>query len=191
MKKNIIVFGAVVAISVSILSCSSKKSSAKENSSPQTSANTTQTSTSRSVPVQGPASLSMKFTGMTPHIGQMLVINVIDSINDSIVIDTGLAKVPSDTFEMSFGPKLMKAQSYRIDFFADLNKNGKYDKPPVDHSWRISLSKLMGDTTIAFVHTTNFTDIGSPKIPASLQGSQQSNPHANKGKNQHKAKEKG
>jgi hypothetical protein len=192
MKKALVVVGATLAISVSIASCSSKQSNTKQSGSPQTSANTTQTTSSQSMPAQGPASLSMKFTGMTPHVGQLLVINVKDSANDSMVLDTGMASVPSDTFEMNFGPKLMKGQSYSVDFFADLNKNGKYDKPPTDHAWRIPLSKVMSDTVITFVHNTNFTDIGSPKIPHYLQKSQQSDSNKNQGnKDQRKTKKKG
>jgi hypothetical protein len=189
MKKVIVVVGAALAISAVIVSCSSKQSSAKQSSSPQISANTTQTSTGQSIPAQEPASLSMRFTGMTPHVGQMFVFNIKESASDSVVIDTGIVSVPSDTFELSLGRKLMKGKSYLIDFFADLNKNGKYDKPPVDHAWRIPLLKLTGDTTITFVHNTNFTDIGSPKIPASLQKSDLS---TDKGKNAtEKRKEKG
>jgi hypothetical protein len=194
MKKVLFVVGAALAISAPITSCSSKQSNAKQSGSPQTSANTTQTSTGQSMQAQGPVSLSMMLTGMTPHIGQMLVFNIKDSANDSMVIDTGLASIMSDTFKVSFGPKLIKGQSYNIDFFADLNKNGKYDKPPVDHSWRIPLSKAMSDTTITFVHNTNFIDIGSPKIPQNLQKSQQtqqSGAQKSKGnKNQDKKKGK-
>ena len=110
-------------------------------------------------PSGGPYSLSMSFTGMTPHIGQMMELWVVDSTYNSIVKDTVIAAVPADTFTLALGTILVDMRSYRVDFYADLNGNGKYDPPPVDHAWRIPLSDVVADTTIPFVHNTNFTDI--------------------------------
>ena len=57
---------------------------------------------------------------------------------------------------------IVPGNSYNIDFFADLNGNRMYDKPPTDHAWRLQLMNVMGDTTLSFTHNTSFTDIGLP-----------------------------
>jgi hypothetical protein len=61
---------------------------------------------------------------------------------------------------IAFGKILVDQRSYMLDFWADLNGNGTYDAPPVDHAWRIMLAGTAQDSTIAFTHNTNFTDIG-------------------------------
>jgi len=96
---------------------------------------------------------------MTPHIGQMMALKVIDVKDSSLAADTTITAVPSDAFQISFGAKLISGHSYNIDFWADLNKNGEYDPPPVDHAWRITLKDVAADTTVAFAHNTNFTDV--------------------------------
>jgi hypothetical protein len=40
-----------------------------------------------------------------------------------------------------------------------LNGNGTYDAPPADHAWRIEIETVNGDTTVPFLHNTDFTDI--------------------------------
>ncbi|MBX9641267.1 MAG: T9SS type A sorting domain-containing protein, partial [Mycobacteriaceae bacterium] len=79
--------------------------------------------------------------------------------------DTGLYKdtvivvsVTAATFDISSW-KIKPGLSYKIDFYADHNKNGTYDAPPIDHAWRISLDKVVSDTIVNFAHNTTFTDI--------------------------------
>jgi len=54
---------------------------------------------------------------------------------------------------------VIPGNSYDVDFFADHNKNGKYDAPSVDHAWRLTVDTLVGDTIVPFAHNTSFTDI--------------------------------
>jgi hypothetical protein len=75
-------------------------------------------------------------------------------IKDTIIIE----ELTSADFEIT-SASLMSGHSYTINFFADFNDNGVYDAPPVDHSWQIALDSIAGDTTITFVHNTDFTDI--------------------------------
>ena len=105
--------------------------------------------------------LTVHFTGMTPHVGEMLTLYLRES-------DTGIYKdavvvspVPDPTFDiMSW--EIKPGKSYHIDFYADHNKNGMYDPPATDHAWRINLNNVLGDTIINFAHNTNFTDIFGP-----------------------------
>jgi plastocyanin len=105
--------------------------------------------------------LTVHFTGMTPHLDEMLTLFLRES-------DTGIYKdtvvvspVPDPTFDM-MSWRIKPGKSYHIDFYADHNKNGSYDSPATDHAWRINLNNVMGDTIIDFAHNTKFTDIFGP-----------------------------
>lgn len=111
--------------------------------------------------------LTLHFTAMTPHLGQKITLFLKQT-------DTGLYKdtviVPSVAgaiFDM-VSWKIKPGISYKIDFYADHNKNGVYNAPPVDHAWRISLDNVKGDSIINFVHNTTFTNIFSVTSAESL-----------------------
>jgi plastocyanin len=102
--------------------------------------------------------LTVQFSGMTPHIGQLFELYVTNTedgmIKDTVIIE----ELTSADFEVT-SASLMSGHSYTINFWADFNDNGVYDAPPVDHAWQIALDSIGGDTTITFVHNTDFTDI--------------------------------
>ena len=100
--------------------------------------------------------LTINFTGMTPHVGENIWLSLSNK-NSGIEIERK-SVVASENFEVEFSG-IEKNHSYNIDFFADHNKNGSYDTPPVDHSWRLELNDATGNTTLNFQHNTNFTDI--------------------------------
>ncbi|MGM0621947.1 MAG: T9SS type A sorting domain-containing protein, partial [Bacteroidota bacterium] len=75
-------------------------------------------------------------------------------IKDSITVN----QVTEADFDIKSN-SLLKGNSYNIDFFADLNLNGSYDIPPLDHAWRLTLDNVEGDTTLFFSHNLDFTDI--------------------------------
>ena len=109
--------------------------------------------------------LTINFTGMTPHVGQLLELRVVDSLSGMTVADTAIASVASADFQISFSGVLQEDKSYSVDFFADLNKNGAYDSPPADHAWRMMIPAVSGNVTLAFAHNTQFTDV---RYPANL-----------------------
>lgn len=102
--------------------------------------------------------LNVHFTGMTPHVGQKLTLFLVWAdtgfYQDTIVV----SPVPGPVFDIN-SYKIIPGLSYSIDFYADHNKNGIYDSPPVDHAWRLQLNSVLGDTIVNFAHNTNFTDI--------------------------------
>jgi uncharacterized protein (DUF2141 family) len=112
-----------------------------------------------------PFDLAVNFAGMTPHIGQLLTVKLFDSTQNIFMSETSLQAVPSDSFQIDLGRRALSGHSYAIDFFADLNRNGVYDKPPTDHAWRIGLREVTHDTGIAFNHSTGFTDVNFPAKP--------------------------
>lgn len=100
--------------------------------------------------------LTVNFTNMNPHVGQMLYLSVVD-INSGKEIERTTEDI-NVNFSMQVSG-IEKNHSYKVDFFADHNGNGMYDAPPTDHAWRMELNNATGDTTLMFTHNTGFTDI--------------------------------
>lgn len=101
----------------------------------------------------------LEFSGMTPHIGQLLEVRLVEMTS---MIEAGRARieqVPADEFDV-FLPYINTGETYYVDIYADLNGNGVYDAPPADHAWRMELLDVEGDEDDNFVHNTSFTDIG-------------------------------
>lgn len=104
--------------------------------------------------------LTVGFEGMTPHLGQKFFFYLKDAATGLYMDSTTLDAVRGASFEL--GSSLIKpGNSYFIDFYADHNGNGKYDAPPADHAWRMSLEDVKGDTAMTFTHNVNFTNIFS------------------------------
>ena len=100
--------------------------------------------------------LTVQFTGMTPHVGQGLWLSVNDTLSNMEL--KRIHQVVEENFSIDV-VGIMPGESYHIDFFADLNQNGMYDAPPIDHAWRLELLDVQGDTTLMFAHNTTFTDV--------------------------------
>ncbi len=102
--------------------------------------------------------LTVEFNGMTPHVGQMFKLYVVNT-SDGMTKDTvTIEQISGAEFEV-VSHSLMSGQSYHVNFYADFNQNGSYDLPPTDHAWQIVLENVTGDTTLVFQHNTDFTDI--------------------------------
>jgi len=103
--------------------------------------------------------LTVDFTAMNPHLNQVLYFYLRDQDTgefiDSLIVDP----ITDAEFSVS-SMAIMPDSSYNVDFYVDFNENGMYDIPPTDHAWRIVLDDVNGDTTISFVHNTDFIDIG-------------------------------
>ena len=99
--------------------------------------------------------LTINFTGMTPHVGQTLWLLVTDDTGEDVA---RLSRVVETVFSVDV-PGIEAGQSYTVDFFADHNGNGFYDAPPADHAWRLETGSATGDVVLDFVHNTNFTDV--------------------------------
>ncbi len=111
-------------------------------------------------PTEG--TLTLDLTGMNPHLTQLFELRVVDQANGMEVGRTRVASIATVDFSVSV-PGLAIGGSYDVDFYADLNGNGVYDAPGADHAWRLVLTNVQGDTTLAFAHNTdNFVDIAWP-----------------------------
>lgn len=116
--------------------------------------------------------LTVNFTSMTPHLGQKLSLYVRNATT-GVYLDTVIvASIATAAFEVNSW-KVASGGSYKVDFYADHNKNGIYNPPPTDHAWRINLNAIKGDTIVSFVHNTTFTDIFSTTGLAGVDGIQE------------------
>jgi hypothetical protein len=102
--------------------------------------------------------LTVNFTGMTPHIGQLLELRVENNNTDKEVDRIKVASIPSADFNVQI-VGLELGPEYKIEFYADHNGNGIYDVPPTDHAWSIDFTNTTGNVTQAFAHNTSFTEI--------------------------------
>jgi len=102
--------------------------------------------------------LRVRFSGMTPHLGQMLSLYVREMSSGSYLDTVVVGQIEDADFDVT-SHVLEPGKSYLVDFYADHNGNGKYDAPPSDHAWRIETGETAGDVDIDFMHNTNFTDI--------------------------------
>ena len=72
--------------------------------------------------------LTINFLSMNPHIGQMLWLNVVDKDTDQEI--ARLSTIAESEFTLVVSG-IVPESSYRINFYADHNENGKYDAPSV------------------------------------------------------------
>jgi hypothetical protein len=100
--------------------------------------------------------LTISFINFNPHVGQNLYLAL--KYKNGWEIERHNMMVETADFEVTFD-SVMVDSSYMVDFWADLNNNDKYDAPPTDHAWRITVDSVKGDTTVSFAHNTDFTDI--------------------------------
>ncbi|WP_303925775.1 T9SS type A sorting domain-containing protein [Draconibacterium sediminis] len=100
--------------------------------------------------------LTVQFSGMNPHVGQMLYLSVVEKDSGKEVART--TETISAEFQVQVSG-LETDHSYFVNFFADHNGNGAYDAPPTDHAYQMELNNVTGDATLNFAHNTNFTDI--------------------------------
>ncbi len=105
--------------------------------------------------------LEMTFQEMDPHVGQAFFLRVANASTEEEIARLVVAEVPGPRFELELDG-LANGQTYQVDFFVDVNGNGLYDAPPVDHAWRVDLPNVQSDASFTFAHNTLFTDIGWP-----------------------------
>ncbi len=102
--------------------------------------------------------VTVRFTNMTPHVGQLLELRVTDQNTGQEVDRKRLETIKDADFDISI-PGIHLNNSYNVDFYADLNGNFQYDAPNTDHAWRIPFTSTDGDERLDFSHNTTFTDI--------------------------------
>jgi hypothetical protein len=126
--------------------------------------------------------LTLELTAFAPHAGQRIEGRVIELASGKEVARKDV--VGAVDVALDFGPVLVAGRTYRLDFYADLDKDGAYTPPKgdpptgwPDHQWRITsasqfaagaagLARVAGDVTLTMRHNTTWTDIDWPGAEA-------------------------
>lgn len=104
-------------------------------------------------------SISIDFTAFAPHVGQKMELRVLDLVSWREVVRTGLDAIDAADFNVTLLNVLDEGGDYWVEFYADLNGNGEYDAPPVDHAWRLPVLDVMENVSASVGHSTDFADI--------------------------------
>lgn len=115
-----------------------------------------------SVAAQESATITLLFRDMEMHVGQAFDVRIIDETSGREIDRMSVPQIPGATFDLEIAVPV--GGTYLIDFFADVNGNGRYDAPPVDHAWRLRLADVEESQTLSFTHTLEFTDIAWPPL---------------------------
>jgi hypothetical protein len=102
--------------------------------------------------------LQFSMDGMDIHDGQLVEIRLVNS-NDFVVARAIVDPLVGSAFSMRLRGAVLEGP-HRVDFWADLSKNGAYDAPPTDHGWRL---ETCASGAWTFSHSTNFADVSQPE----------------------------
>lgn len=111
----------------------------------------------------GEQEITIHYTKMTPYAGMTFSARIVDLASNAEVDRIAIAKIESESFDIVFS-SLVEENAYRVDFYVDMNGNGRYDPPPTDHAWRLDLQELSGALSIEFKPTADYTDIDWPPM---------------------------
>ncbi len=115
-----------------------------------------------SVAAEESATITLLFRDMEMHVGQTFAVRIIDETSGMEIDRMAVPQIPAAEFDLEIAVPI--GGTYSIDFFADVNGNGRYDAPPVDHAWRLRLADVEESQTLPFTHTLEFTDIAWPPL---------------------------
>ena len=87
--------------------------------------------------------VTLNLTAMSPHLGDVMYFRVVNSMTQAELDRTIVSTVSSANFSVVLSG-ISAGVTYHLDFFADFNRNGEYNAPPVDHAWRIELPAQPG-----------------------------------------------
>ncbi|MFN3695100.1 MAG: T9SS type A sorting domain-containing protein, partial [Ignavibacterium sp.] len=102
--------------------------------------------------------LTVNFSNMDSHLGQLLELRVENNNTNEEVGRVKVSAIPSSNFQVQIAG-LQIGPEYKIQFYADFNNNGLYDAPPIDHAWEINFTNNTGDVNVNFSHNASFVDI--------------------------------
>ncbi|MEZ4263380.1 MAG: hypothetical protein R3B36_30095 [Polyangiaceae bacterium] len=116
--------------------------------------------------------LRLTVRGMKSHVNELFEYRIVDGTNtiQSRGFITPLGGVDATVFVPGAIPKLNGP--FRLDFYADHDSSGGYDKTPAtqgDHAWRLPLDETKtnaeGVVDIVFDHNTSFSYLNDPAEP--------------------------
>ena len=91
-----------------------------------------------------PGDLTINFSGFEDYVGYDLYLRVTETRNwnppdPGPWVETFRADItiPAGDFSLHEPGGVTSCLAVHVDFFVDLNDNGVYEAPPMDHSWRL------------------------------------------------------
>ncbi len=105
--------------------------------------------------------LWLQFDAMGVHVNQLVEIWIIadgEDDDDFLVAVARLDGLPEADFLVHM-PRAVPPGPHRIDFWADLSGNRRYDAPPADHAWS---PPVCVSGAYRFTHVPTFVDIEDP-----------------------------
>lgn len=111
--------------------------------------------------------ITVNFQGMTPHIGQMFKIRLVETPSGVQRAETTLVSLTAPDFQINFTGE--SGKNYNLDYYADVDGTRSYTAPPKDHAWRRSVvAPHHGGVVVTAAHDVNFTDIKYPDVGSSI-----------------------
>lgn len=114
----------------------------------------------------GPAGaydLRLRGTGYAPHDGQTIYAALVNASGS--VVDRAEAVVTDSSYEIAFLGSLETGASYRIDYYADHDGDGRCSAPPADHVWQTDVPPVSGDVVIDDAHDPSFAAAACDSFP--------------------------
>lgn len=113
-------------------------------------------------PTDTAATYDLTFSGdatfQGAHGGQSLMVAVVEQATGAVIAeDGGTVSASGDaSFSFTFNDVLEEGTSYYVDYWIDSNfgggEAGTCDAPEIDHQWRIAVSAVNADVTLAETH---------------------------------------
>jgi hypothetical protein len=123
---------------------------------------------------QNKATITLQFRNMGPHAGLALALRVVDTATGAELDRLAVPEIPTSPFDLEI--EVAIGGSYQVDFFIDINDNGRYDAPPTDRAWRLLLTDVQESGALAVDHSLELTDIDwPPRIDGRIEKSEYRN----------------
>lgn len=113
-------------------------------------------------PTDPMATFDLTFSGdatfQGAHGGQAIMVAVVEQATGAVIAeDAGTVSANADpSFSFTFNDVLEEGTSYYVDYWIDSNfaggEAGTCDAPEIDHQWRIAVSAVNEDVTLAETH---------------------------------------
>lgn len=119
-------------------------------------------------PVDAPMSsgrhdLRLRGSGYAPHAGQTIYAALVSS--GGSVLERAQAVVTGSSYEIAFAGALETGASYRIDYYADHDGDGRCSAPPADHVWQTAVPSVTDDVVIEDPHDAAFAPAACGSFP--------------------------
>jgi hypothetical protein len=97
-----------------------------------------------------------------PHLGQSFTLVVTNKATQAVVGNVNIPSLTNGGIYLGFPGGLTAGETYNVDYWADVDKNGACDAPSTDHVWHKEVvADATGPTLLEVVHDTDWTDVCS------------------------------